>query len=334
MPHALGIVGYGQLGQVLGSLARTHGLEFRAFDSVGGTVGSLAEAVSGAQTVLLAVPLQALPDALRAMRPLLSSGQLVADTCSVKLESARAMRDGLGSTATWVGTHPLFGPRAHAAGERLRAVVCPDAAQPQAADRAEALYQKLGCEVIKLDADAHDRWMAQTHALAVFLCRGLLDAGLAQGGAPSTPSFETLRDLAARVAKEPEHLQRAIVGHNPYGPATRARALEALEALDAASVEMPHGDPERVLAAARDRIDVLDHRLMVVLRRRAELMKHISRAKRQLGRPVHDPEREARVFAARAVWAKELELDPDLVQHIFEAVLAYARALQSKDQGG
>src|SRR5689334_7796710 len=102
MAHGLGIVGYGQLGRVLGALAQSRGLEVRAYDPAGGmAAGSLAEAVTGAQTVLLAVPVQALPDALRALRPLLSKEQLVADTCSVKLEPVAMMHELLGDAVSW-----------------------------------------------------------------------------------------------------------------------------------------------------------------------------------------------------------------------------------------
>ena len=89
----------------------------------------------------------------------------------------------LGDAVPWVGTHPLFGPTSVALGENpLVAVVCPNSTHPEAHHRARSLYERIGCRVVEMDPDSHDRLMAKTHALAFFVAKGMLDAGVP--GAP------------------------------------------------------------------------------------------------------------------------------------------------------
>ena len=47
----------------------------------------------------------------------------------------------------------------------------------------------------------------------------------------------------------------------------------------------------------RKRIDAIDSQIVDLLERRARVAAEIAEVKRELGRPMHDPEREQRVFA-------------------------------------
>ncbi len=102
----------------------------------------------------------------------------------------------------------------------------------------------------------------------------------------------------------------------------RARARQLSEQLSAPR------EPTDLLSIARQSIDGLDRRMVVLLQQRSELMKVVAHAKRELDHPIRDPVREAAVFELRRRWATELGLDPKFVDAIFEAILAYSRALQ------
>lgn len=336
-PFATAILGYGRLGRSLGSLAERAGVAFRALDPRVDVpephlARSLKELVSGVGVVWVAVPLSELRGALVELKPYLSPEQVVADVCSVKLEPMGVMAEVLGRSARWAGTHPLFGPRS--TGGTPRAAVCPNPGCPEAAEVVCELYRDLGCQVLPLEAEAHDRWMAETQGLALFLGRGLMDAGLGISAQPGTPSFELVRSLVAGVADEPGHLLDTVLTHNPHAATVRARLLESLEALEGAAGRCEESlgqDPSQRLEQLRGRIDVLDRRLLVVLARRAALMKEVAAAKRALGKPVRDAVREAAVFGTRRDWADELGLDQPFVDGIFSAILEYSCSLQEND---
>ena len=72
-------------------------------------VPTLADAISGAQNVVVAVPVPVVHGVIESIVPLLDGTQLVMDVGSVKVRPIQAMSELLGADYPWVGTHPLFG---------------------------------------------------------------------------------------------------------------------------------------------------------------------------------------------------------------------------------
>ncbi len=189
-----------------------------------GRVDSLAELVRGAGEVVLAVPVAAIAEATRALRPHLDHNQLVVDVASVKHGPVRDLTETLGRDVPWVATHPLFGPTSIALGERpLVAVVCPNPLHPTAALRARSFFASLGCEVVEEDAIGHDRAMAATHALAFFVAKGLIDVRAGEGAAFVPPSFRAMAGMIGAVRSDASHLFATIQNDNPFA-AERPRA--------------------------------------------------------------------------------------------------------------
>lgn len=186
------ILGYGRFGRALAQLAQDGGLEISAYDPAAEVpvplaAASPAQLVSGAYDVVLAVPTAETKNALLSLEPHLTSRHVVMDVGSVKCGAVQAMTEVLGHRVPWVATHPLFGSSSIALGERpLLAVVCPNTFHPQAANRARAFYEQLGCIVTEQDATEHDRAMARSHALAFFVAKALIDMGAGRG-LPYTP---------------------------------------------------------------------------------------------------------------------------------------------------
>jgi len=353
---ALGIVsllGYGRFGAALGALARDAGLRVRALDPhasipAGERIGSLAELAHTADVIVVAVPVARMRDAFLALRPHLAPGQIVIDVGSVKTVPARAMAEVFGRAHPWVATHPLFGPSSLARGDRpLRAVVCPNPLHPEAESRIVALFERLGCQVLEQDPEAHDRFMADTHALAFFIAKGMIDAGAPVGATFTPPSFQGIANTVEAVRSDAGHLFAALHLENPFARESRHRFLEALAAVDH-GLETPANEPDDLAASllaipdlgarspelrkARDLIDDLDQELITLLARRAELARRAARAKADLGEGVRDPAREARLVRERRRWATELGLDPDSVSQIFHAILRFSRRVQSEPE--
>ena len=342
----IAIVGYGRFGSALGTLLEEAGERVRAFDPhaaipAAQRVGSLAEAAAGAAFVALAVPVAGLSAVLTELRPHLTAEHTVFDVGSVKVGPTAVLAAHLGGEVPWVATHPLFGPVSLRRGERpLRAVVCPSALHPGAALAVTALLRRIGCDVIEQDADAHDRAMAWTHALAFFVAKGMLDAGVPTQLAYVPPSFQAIERTIEAVRGDAGHLFTSLHRENPYAAEARRALLETLNATDhslrdpaagaeEASLAIPDlGTCSPVLGETRELIDELDRDLLALLARRALLSRRAARAKAELGVAVRDPRREATLLAARRRDAEERGLDPDSVGEILEAVLRFSRKLQ------
>lgn len=341
------ILGHGRFGRALADLAEDAGLTVRAFDPHAEVpdarrAADLASLVSEAPIVVIAIPVTAMPAALAELAPLLRPEQLVIDVGSVKVLPTQAMAAALGDRIPWIGTHPLFGPTSLALAERpLRVVICPNAMHPSATTRARAFYERLGCWTIEQDAHAHDKAMAETHALAFFVAKGMLDAGVDTRVPFAPPSFQAIARTVEVVRGDAGHLFAAICADNPHAGDARRRLLDALVAVNAALGEPTHdamaiapaaavanapASPE--LADTRDRIDELDQEIVALLGRRAELSRRAMKAKQRLGQPLYDPDRETRVLSARRTMADERGIDAESVEDVFRAILRFSRRVQ------
>jgi len=342
------LLGFGRFGRALGSLLQEAQLPYRALDPHAEVpepvrAGGLAELVAGASHVVVAVPVPRTREALEALRPHLTAEHTVLDVGSVKVHPAAALEAVLGDAVPWVATHPLFGPVSLALAERpLRVVVCPSPRHPAAAIRASELYRRIGCEVIEQTPEGHDRVMAHTHALTFFVAKGMLDAGAGMDVPFAPPSFQAISRTIETVRSDAGHLFAAIQRENPFAGEARRQLLEALvqidQALEAAPADRPPDSPRFAipdlgarspeLQETRELIDDLDREMVGLLARRVTLARRAGKAKAELGHPIVDPEREARLLAERRAWADALQLDPEEMDELFRAILRFSRRAQ------
>ena len=234
----VGLVGFGRFGRALASLAEGTGLSWSAWDPHAeipharraATSESLA---SGSSVIALCVPVSSLEEALAPIVHVVRPDQLVIDVASVKVGPEGVLARALARRAPWCATHPLFGPVSLSRGERpLRVVVCPNTEHPRAAPRARALFERLGCTVHEMSADAHDRLMAQTHALAFFVAKAMIELDAGAGSECVPPSFRAMAQTIDTVRADAGHLFTLIQNENPHAAEARRRLIDALVRID------------------------------------------------------------------------------------------------------
>ncbi len=350
-PH-IAILGYGRFGQALTELILDAGRPLQVYDPAAEVpaavrAASAEAAVRGAVLVVPAVPVEAFHGVVAHLRPMLSPAHIVCDVTSVKRAAVESMQTLLGDDVPWVATHPLFGPASIARGERpLRVVVCPDTPHPAAAAAARALYTALGCHVIEQTSDTHDRVMADTHALAFFVAKGMLAIGAGEDEEAVPPSFQAMATTINTVRSDAGHLFYPIQQGNPFAPEARERLLDALgrihrELAEAAqrtagdagppaadTLAIPAAGPPPELGATREQIDALDRTIVGLLAQRAQLATRAARVKAAQGRAVQDPAREQELLARRRALAADAALDPEAMADVFEAILRFSRNAQ------
>jgi prephenate dehydrogenase len=213
---------------------------------------------------------------------------------------------------------------------------------------ARDLYRRIDAEIVEQDAVEHDRSMAEGHALAYFVAKGFMDAGVDLERPSSPPSVQAIARTVQAVREDSAHLFASLHRENPFAEEARRRLLDALHRVDDAlraprpadeeahrevgPLHLDHLAPSSELLAARDVIDELDGELLQLLARRAQVALRAARAKREAGQGVRDTQREVELLEARREQAEGLGLDPASVSEVFTALLAFSRQFQ-RDHG-
>jgi len=101
---------------------------------------------------------------------------------------------------------------------------------------------------------------------------------------------------------------------------------------DGGGAERPGEEPDREeqerLTSLRERISEVDDELIRLIGERRELVLEIGRTKAELGLPVMDPAREARVVRKAAERARGLGVDEEMTRDVIWRIIASARAQQ------
>ncbi len=143
-----------------------------------------AQAVKGADTVVLAVPLGAMTDVMGAMRPGLGDQAVVSDVGSAKRSVLDASREVFGAIpGNFVPAHPIAGTEhsgVEAAVDGLfsgrRVILTPVAeTHADATQRVRDMWQSVDAEVLEMDPTHHDEVLAATSHLPHMLAYTLVD---------------------------------------------------------------------------------------------------------------------------------------------------------------
>jgi prephenate dehydrogenase len=180
---------------------------------IAGATGNLAQAVAGADLLVLAVPVGSMPALLtQALAAGLPAGCLVTDVGSVKRTPHRELPPLLaGKDIDFIGSHPMAGSERNgldaASADLFRNAAClltnDENAAPARAAALERFWQALGCRTAWLSAAAHDELVARIshlpHVVAASAARVCLrqpEDGRYGGGG--------LRDTTRVAAGNPE----------------------------------------------------------------------------------------------------------------------------------
>ncbi len=129
-----------------------------------------AEAVAGADLVVLCVPVGAMGQVAADIAPYLADGATVSDVGSVKAAVIQAVGPHLPAHVHFIPAHPLAGTE-HSGPEsgfatlfdnRWCLLVPVDGTDPVALDRLSRLWQAMGANVDTMEADHHDLVLAVT----------------------------------------------------------------------------------------------------------------------------------------------------------------------------
>jgi prephenate dehydrogenase len=225
------------------------------------TSASVAEAIAGADLVVIATPTLAAERMLRAVAGQvghLAPEVVVTDVCSVKAPLVALAEQTPGLARCFVGGHPMAGSEragiAAATGALYRGArwaLTPTAqTAPDALRRMRALIVALGAEPLELDAQAHDDAVAGVSHLPLAVAVALTETLAADDDWPTLARLAAggYRDTTRVAASDPLMWRDILL-------ANRAALLAWLDAFTATLARLrasvAHGDAEEIEAQLR-----------------------------------------------------------------------------------
>ena len=159
-PRTIAVIGGGgRMGTMLVRLFADLGHRMLVVDL--DTELTAVDAASGADVVIISVPIAETEAVIREVGPHLKREALLMDVTSLKAAPVAAMLDA--TEASVVGTHPMFGPGVHTL-QGQRVVVCRGRGE-EWADWVAQMFSARGLVVTETTPDRHDRAMAVVQVL-------------------------------------------------------------------------------------------------------------------------------------------------------------------------
>lgn len=234
----------------------------RRVGAVTRTTVDVAKGVAEAELVIVCTPVGRIVEDVRRVAEACPEGTLITDAGSTKGAIVAALDEGLPRGCRFLGSHPLAGREktgaAHAVADlfqgRVTVLTPTKNTRAKDYDLLEQFWIHLGCVVVQMPADEHDRLVAVTshmpHALSAALAASLSEDSFPLAGTG-------LLDMT-RLAAGPTEIWMPIFAMNRSNVlAALAEFNRRLAALEAALASGDDAELERILTLAKKNRDAL-----------------------------------------------------------------------------
>ena len=211
-------------GRDAGKMAKLADLKHKGASVADVASANLCAAVSDAQLVVLCTPVGTMPDLARQLVTLpVASGCIVTDVGSVKASIVASLEQIFARTPLqFIGSHPMAGSELagleHAAPELFEGTTClltPTLLTESSALRtARTLWKHLGCVLVEMSPEEHDRKVARISHLPRLAASVVTLAALHDDPSAANCMGNGFRDTAIRVASGEPELWTGIVSAN------------------------------------------------------------------------------------------------------------------------
>ena len=227
-----------------------------------------ADAVRGADLVVLCTTVEAMPAVAKAMRPGLKRGALVTDVGSTKYDVVRHLCVILTGRATWIGSHPMAGGereglRAARADlfEKATCLITPlPRSRPVAVARLAAFWEALGGRVTSLSPAQHDEVVALVSHVPHLAAAALVN--LVSRRKPSALDCvgNGFRDMTRIAAGSPDMWTGIVMSNREEIRRGIKMLIEELEGLGREIANASSGELRAFLGRAKEIRNGLRHR--------------------------------------------------------------------------
>ncbi len=222
MPRSVGIIGYGNFGSFV------HELLKRFVPDVSVRVCTLEKAIDGqtffsreevaqCDVVVFAVPIREYENALKETVPLMKKEGIIVDVATVKMHTVELVNKSCAGRP-YVAMHPMFGPESYAKRNKditgLRIVISEHSLSENVYAELVSFLKSLNFSVIEMDADKHDKHLAETLFLTHFIGQTISQARFDRTEI-DTVSFGYLMDAVESVRAD-KKLFEDVFKYNPH----------------------------------------------------------------------------------------------------------------------
>ncbi len=220
------------------------------------------EAASGAEIVILAVPIDVTSKIIKEVAPHLKEGSLLMDVTSVKEEPSQAMEEFIPDNVEFIPTHPMFGPRIKSLEGQV--IVLTPLTKGEWYEKVIKFLESENARVIETTPQIHDQMMSivqgLTHfayiSIAVTLERFQVDVKMSRKFA--SPVYSLMLDMIARIVSQNPYMYYAIQTQNHYVADVHKQFFSTTEVLNDI---ITHKDQDRfvkIMSSAAKYLDDLE----------------------------------------------------------------------------
>ncbi len=178
------------------------------------TTTNNVEAVKGADTILLSVPIDNFEEVVKQVSPYIRPEQVIIDIASIKVFPVETMHKHIKAGLT-LGTHPVFGPGAKGIANQNFALTPTNERERTLAQKIRKYLETRGAKVTLMTPQEHDEIMAVVLGLAHFIAIVSADTLLSfdrlkQMEAISGITYKVLLTLVESVISEDPELYASL----------------------------------------------------------------------------------------------------------------------------
>lgn len=326
------------------------------FADVLGTISDAAELLEGRELVILATPVERIPEVLEILAPHLEAGQVVTDIGGAKSAVVERARGIMPPGVPFIGGHPIAG--SETAGIEFADpllfkgrvyVLCPEAdSPPEALLLLIDMVEDLMAVPLTLEPEEHDRILATVSHVPQLLSIALVHTVLEEDSLHHLmdvtvgPGFLNLTRIAASSFEQWKGVlelnRKAISGALDRFEQSLSLVRDALARGDLVDLwDVVSHARRRMTSSGASRmrtpdlrlvIDGQDERILKALSDRLRTVKQVGALKAKRSQAPHDPDRERRLLTARREWGRALGIPRGLVDDLFEVIVEHSRGLQ------
>ena len=324
-------------------------------DAVGSTDDFSAH-IPDSDIVVIATPVQFVPDTLSAIKPFLKENTIVTDAGSTKSKIMAMAHELMPPGAYFIGGHPMAGAERSGVeaadpllfSDRVYALCPYRDTPPDVFLILLELVESLGAVPVTIDPEEHDRILAMVSHLPHFIAVALMHAAMAddaEHGMLEKMAGRGFLDIT-RLAASNYVMWKGIMTTNASAISealecfNRSLAFITKELMEPAAEEAWEKAAKLRRAMTPDSrlrfrkqdlrtvIDRQDKQLMSVLARRFDAVRKIGKLKAHQSTPVVDSDREKRMMVERRDWGKSLGLPEEMISELFAVILKHSSRLQ------
>ncbi len=197
-------------------------------EKYGWDFGSSKEIVEGADVVIVSVPIAVTVDVIHDVGPHVADDALFCDVTSVKKRPVEAMKS---YSSEVLGMHPMYAPSNSIKGQKI--VLCPEKGKKWT--EMEEFWVEHGADVHVTDPTSHDKAMSIVQGLMHFselvVAETIRKADMSGTDMEeySSPVYQLITDLTARMLNQKPGLYGSIQAENPENEKIRASFIESAE---------------------------------------------------------------------------------------------------------